>query len=305
MLPGELNGTAFLTTDSRIAGVSRGRLRSADLARPFRGVRAIGLPQDDLLGRCIAFEARMSAQEFFSHETAAALYGMPLPASGGPLHVCVRSGQQPPRVRGVISHEDGSQGLEIWLVQALAVASPADTWCQLANSLSKEDVTAVGDFLISGRRLGAEREPPLTSMAILSSAIWRRGGARGIRKLRWALPRLRTGVDSRPETLLRLLLVAAGFPEPLIGDPTAVDGGSAVLHPDLKYAQWRVVFEYEGDGHRTDKRRFRADIARRERFEAAGWRVIRVTADDLFVAPEAFLRRVRAIIQAREGIANL
>ncbi|HEY9424971.1 MAG TPA: hypothetical protein VIP54_09240, partial [Microterricola sp.] len=58
---------------------------------------------------------------------------------------------------------------------------------------------------------------------------------------------------------------------------------------------------YEGDEHRESKRRFRADIRRREKFEAAGWRVIRVTADDLGEELGAFIGRVRAIVSARRA----
>lgn len=116
----------------------------------------------------------------------------------------------------------------------------------------------------------------------------------------WALPRLRYGVDSRPESRMRLLLVAGGIPEPLINAPTLVEGGTRVLHGDLTLEKWRVVLDYEGDGHRTSKRQFRDDIERRELFESAGRRVIRVTADDIFLRPDVFLARVRRILAERE-----
>lgn len=38
------------------------------------------------------------------------------------------------------------------------------------------------------------------------------------------------------------------------------------------------------------------DIARRERFEAHGWKVVRVTSDDLYVTTPEFVARVRLII---------
>jgi very-short-patch-repair endonuclease len=60
-----------------------------------------------------------------------------------------------------------------------------------------------------------------------------------------------------------------------------------------------VVFDYEGDGHRTDARTFRSDIERRELFEAAGWRHVRVTADHVIVRPDAFTERVKGILRER------
>jgi len=165
--------------------------------------------------------------------------------------------------------------------------------------MSPNDLVAAGDFIISGLRTTTGREQPLASVADLRSAATRNRGKRGARAVRWALPLLRSPVDSRPESLLRLLLIASGFPEPIVNDATLVENGALVLHPDLKWPQWRIVFEYEGDGHREDKRRFRRDISRKEQFEDAGWRVIRVTSDDLFVNPVAFIARVRRIVAER------
>ena len=66
--------------------------------------------------------------------------------------------------------------------------------------------------------------------------------------------------------------------------------------PDLQYKALRLLFEYEGDYHRTSPAQSRIDIARRERFEAHGWRVVRVMSDDLYVTPLAFVARARRVI---------
>lgn len=100
------------------------------------------------------------------------------------------------------------------------------------------------------------------------------------------------------ETVLRLLLVRSGLPEPLVNPAVRVDDDT--LHPDLLYSRWRVVLEYEGDGHRTDPLQWRRDIWRREAFEEAGWRVIRVHRDDLLAEPEQFLARVARVIAQRQ-----
>ncbi|MBT2516509.1 DUF559 domain-containing protein [Streptomyces sp. ISL-90] len=100
------------------------------------------------------------------------------------------------------------------------------------------------------------------------------------------------------ETLMRLLLVAGGLPEPLIGVPVPVGDGSIVLHPDLAYPDLRIAIEYEGDDHR-DAGRWHRDIERRELFEDAGWRVIRVTSRAVFHEPERLIARVRRACEAR------
>jgi hypothetical protein len=55
--------------------------------------------------------------------------------------------------------------------------------------------------------------------------------------------------------------------------------------------------------HRVSAKRFQSDIERRELFEAALWRVVRVTSLDLFMRPETFLSRVRRIIELRKNHA--
>jgi very-short-patch-repair endonuclease len=62
----------------------------------------------------------------------------------------------------------------------------------------------------------------------------------------------------------------------------------AIRSPDL-----RIAIEHDGDIHRTDRRIWRRDIARRRSLEALGWRVITWTADDTR-DPASVIAAVRA-----------
>ena len=53
----------------------------------------------------------------------------------------------------------------------------------------------------------------------------------------------------------------------------------------------KVAAEYEGDHHRTDRRRFNTDIRRLETLAELDWIVVRVTAED---GPGGIIRRVAA-----------
>jgi very-short-patch-repair endonuclease len=97
---------------------------------------------------------------------------------------------------------------------------------------------------------------------------------------------------------MRLALVRAGLPEPLIGHRVYDSAGRYIGRPDLAYVRERIAIEYEGDVHRTDSVVFQRDIERRERFEDAGWRVIRVTNAD-FRDPARFLARVSRVLRER------
>jgi hypothetical protein len=271
------------------------------MQHPFTGVTALGLDLDSVVDACRAYEPLLRDGEAFSHHTAGMLFGAPLPpglASVRPLHV-VSPGVTRSRTEGVVGHRSRG-GFAIMLRFGLPVVAPETMWLQLAAEVGREDLTAIGDFLVTGTVHGRARERALTTLPQLVGITERNAGCRGARGARWALERVRIGAASRTETLLRLVIIAAGLPEPSIGVPVPVGNGSLVLHPDLGYADLRIAIEYEGGRHR-DTARWERDIERRELFEDAGWRVIRVTRHALFEDPDALIERIRRVRQARSA----
>ncbi|WP_374010243.1 DUF559 domain-containing protein [Leifsonia sp. LS-T14] len=161
-------------------------------------------------------------------------------------------------------------------VDGLPVCTPAHVWCQMSGVLGAHDLVAAGDHL-----LGARSRPPQVTLGDLVDVSGQLVRTKGARRRQWALARMRFGADSRPETLLRLLLEERGLRDIEVNRAVPVAGGRLTLHPDLTVPRLRLAFEYEGDGHRVDRRQWHSDIERRELLEAEGWRVIRVTATDL------------------------
>lgn len=294
-------GRAFLPGDATASGLSEARLRSRDIDRPFHGVRGIALNLNTTLDRCTAYEPRLRPGQFFSHATAALLHRIPLPLHlelDPVLHIAARAPASRPRTVGVVGHVAGPDAA-VGLMFGLPVADAVETWCQLASVLTVDELIAAGDYLVSGRATDHGRDAPLATLEQLQAAVGARAGRRGARALGEASDSVRCGVDSPQESKLRMLLVRSGLPEPVINEPTFDVFGVKLGRPDLKYPAARVVLEYEGDEHRTSRRRFRSDIFRRERFEDADWRVKRVTADDLNVRPVEFVASVHALLLAR------
>ncbi len=96
---------------------------------------------------------------------------------------------------------------------------------------------------------------------------------------------------------MRLIIVRAGLPEPVIGFTVHNARGEFVGTPDLFYPQYRIALEYEGDGHRTDTQTFNDDIERAELFQEAGCRYVRITRDHVD-NPHRLVTRVRnALLQ--------
>jgi hypothetical protein len=113
-------------------------------------------------------------------------------------------------------------------------------------------------------------------MAELRGAVDGMRGARGYRNLLAALPHVRERTDSARETMLRLLIVRAGMPEPMINAPIRSRDGRIVAHADLTYPEFNLVLEYDGDQHRTDRAQYYLDIKRLELITREGWRVMRI-----------------------------
>jgi very-short-patch-repair endonuclease len=60
-----------------------------------------------------------------------------------------------------------------------------------------------------------------------------------------------------------------------------------------------VLVEYEGDGHRTSRGKFRSDITRVEEYADGGWFALRAQADDVFADPNPFLGRLGRRLERR------
>lgn len=299
-LPPRLRGRAILTSEGSEEGVGRGRLRGTDVAHPFHGISAVEMDLSTVIGRCSAYEPRLRDGQWFSHITALELFGAPLPVSSSDeLHIAVVWPRTPPRPAGVTGHVVRSGVVSTDVRHGFPVISAPGAWVQSAADLRREDLVAAGDFLVTGRKVGLHREAPIARLADLAEAAGRARGAPGAPNTAWALQRIRVGPDSRPESLLRLLIVRARLPEPVIGHPVPIAGG-LTLHPDLAFVAARIALEYEGDGHRVDRATWLADLERYELLAAEGWRVIRVTSADVFERPREFIVRLRrALAQAR------
>lgn len=300
-LPARLTGP-FSYHEALAAGVSKGRLRASDLTHPYQGVHLRGSLDGTLLTQLAAYRTRMRSDEFFSHNSTALFFGMPLPRRlerATPLHVSVLDPAKPPEASGIVGHQ--LTDVTIVVCNGFRVSSPVDTWCQLGSTLSIDDLVAVGDYIATGPD-PFHGVPALAPLSALHAGVERFAGRRGVRRLRAALPLVRAGVLSRKETQVRLLIVRAGLPEPVLNYrvPECEDVWTAV---DLAYPEFRLGLEYEGEWHRTDPRKFRDDISRRERLLDVGWEIIRITDDDL-ARPEVLLARIRKRLRARGAFAS-
>lgn len=296
-LPSALAARAFTVQDGATAGLSPDQLRRVTLRSPTRGLRAGGrAPEaDDVHSRCSELLPVLPGDAVFCHVTALALLGVDLPAPShrrGPLHVQVGPSSTRPRRVGIVGHTRSADAVGRWILRGgIPVLLPELAWLQLAAHWPVEDLVLVGDAL-------TRRQGPVSSTALLRAAVEALGPrARGRRRLADSLALVRPRTDSPMETRLRLVLVGAGLPTPSVNVPARAPDGRFLALPDLSYPAQRVAVEYDGDVHRTDRRTWRRDIARRQALESHGWRVITCTADDVLRHPDRPVAWVRAALE--------
>jgi hypothetical protein len=269
-IPTELASGVFTLAEALAAGVSQDQLRGSRYARLHRGVYgARDLPITyDVAAR--AWMRALPAEAALYGPTAAMWYGLPVRATAD-FHIIVPAGVVPRRRPGLVPH----QGLgpdDAVTYQGLRITTPERTWLDLSLTLGDMALGCVGDAMV---------QRGLTKPARLVDFADAARGRRRVVRARTLARQIQEGVDSPQETAVRMALVAGGLPCPEVNPDLFDEAGGWIGRPDLAYFEAKVAIQYEGDVHRTSKKRWRSDIARDEVLRDHGWDVILVTADDL------------------------
>jgi hypothetical protein len=283
----------FTVASALAEGRTRNELRRVGLDQSIWGVRRDSGPSATFPERCRMLALRLPGVAFFSHTTAALLWGAPLDLRferASAVHVSVPAPGRAPHARGIRGHELEVLPSDVAASHGVRCSSPARTWCDLASLLSLRDLVAVGDYLIHWRA-------PLASIAELEAMARRFQGKRGMSRIREALPLLSDRAESRPESHLRVILQLAGMPGPAINLVIVDAETGKEVRTDFAFEELKLVLEYQGDYHRT-KAQWRKDMTRRSKLEAAGWKVMELNWDDL-KDPDELVARIRARMGGR------
>jgi very-short-patch-repair endonuclease len=273
-LPPALQAQPFTIRQATAAGLTRRRTRALDLASPCHGVRAPAAVEITLLIRARGLALATGA--VVSHLSAAALWGFPLPLhfeDHKTIHLTSRGGARAVRRKNVCGHRLPLAEDEIFDGRYVACTSPLRTWFDLAGILSLQDLVIAGDFLL-------RRKGPISTPDALDSFLEEKKGRAGYPKAMKARALIRANTDSPKETELRLLLTAAGLPEPGINVPMFDETGGWVQDPDMSYEDFKIAIQYDGGHHATPAQR-RSDIYRDENARSLGWLVVVLTQLDL------------------------
>jgi hypothetical protein len=277
-LPEALQGRSFTTVDATAEGLSRRRSQGKDLFTPSRGIR-VPWGHAQQFHEVLRPVIELTPGGFASFGTAARLWEISVPAwmEGEPrLHVG-RTGTTAVERFGVVGHRLRVRDDELGTVEGVPVTSPARTWLDLASVLLLEDLVAASDSVVCAHnRSFGPAVVAKASLADLAMVVARHGRARGVRNARAALELVRVGVDSPPETYLRLEAGRRGLPEPDL-DVVVVDAsGNEVAWPDLAFPEYKVAVQYDGRHHLTAEQQ-ESDARRDNQTVLAGWMPLRIT----------------------------
>ncbi len=164
------------------------------------------------------------------------------------------------------------------------VATPEAAALELAGRLDPVEAVVLLDRCVA-ERLSEPRRGLREAAAGLTG--------RGCRTARAAADRADGLAGSPQETRLRVVLHDSPLPRP-VAQFEVRTAGRFLARVDFAWPEHRIALEYEGAWHTTQ---IAADRRRIEALQAAGWRVLFVTAADLH-HPAALLARIAAALAA-------
>lgn len=209
---------------------------------------------------------------------ASALHGAKWVDDNLPVELIWRNARAP---AGVITRADSLLAEEIQQLEGLAVTSPERTAFDLGRRGRLDDAVA---------RLDALAQATDFKVSAIEQLVSRHRHVRGLRQLEAVLNLVDAGAESPRETLLRLLVIRAGYPRPRTQIPVLSPAGRRWYYLDMGWEDIMLALEYDGDHHRTTRERFAYEIERGEDLHELGWAVVRAAARH---RPATVLRRVK------------
>lgn len=269
-------------------GLTRRDLYGPRYRRVTYGIYVAAAIPDTIVVRARAARLVLPKDAVFSHETSGRLLGGPVPDT--PIgHAAV--GRPCRRMAENLQlHRYTYEPAAMWR-HGLPVTTPAQTLIHLSVKFGLLPLVAFGDAMV-GREL-----VQLDDLRASVDGWSGHGGARAAYAMRF----VREGVDSAPESHLRLLFVLAGLPEPQVNYVEIDDDGRIVRRVELAFrntprrgprGELHLGFEYDGWQFHSSPEQRAHDAARRDALREEGWHIEVFDRDGLYRATEAVLHRV-------------
>ena len=107
------------------------------------------------------------------------------------------------------------------------------------------------------------------------------------------------------ESRLRMLVVLAGLPEPVVNHLIRSDIGDWAVRFDLAFPELKVAIEYDGRQHAESTGQWVRDVGRREWLDNEGWRLLVVLSGDIYRHPSKTLERIVGALRDRGRLVSV
>jgi hypothetical protein len=270
VVPAELSRGPFRGTQAVRSGLlTKAQLRGPCWRRLFPDVyvhEAIPVTHE-LRARAAAGLLRSDA--VVTGRSAAVLWGVDMATSTDDVELPLPPGAHPVRIPGVRVRRVGLVAGQVCRRGGVRVTTPEATAVALARGLPQDEAVVAVDQLTKD---GLAALPIVRALAEVATGA-------GSRRAREVCALADGLAESPQETRLRLLVGRSGLPLP-VAQYRVLREGRFVGRVDFGWPAQRVALEYDGLWH-GEPGQFGRDRARLNRLQAAGWRVVSVTAGDL------------------------
>jgi len=253
------------------------RVRSGTWERAGRGVLLDASTTADpyerrrdlALARAIGVHTAASSDRWFSHQTAALLWGLPLWTAPRATHLLSPHRAGGGRPASLRIHTGPMSDDELTCVNGLPVTSLARTVADCLATLPPLEGLVVADAAL-------HRKVPADDVL---RAIQLRGRTNGYIRAAALLSLADDGAESPGESATRYQLLRAGLPVPTTQIPVSTRVGT--VWGDLGWDGWRVLLEYDGRDKYVTREDLVAEKRRHDAVVETGRRVLRVTHQDM------------------------
>lgn len=200
-------------------------------------------------------------------------------------HVAVGRNRSRADQAGVCVHRTTHAPDDVTTRDGLRITTPLRTVLDLARSLPLSEAVAAAD---SALRRG------LLTIAELKAGLRRMPNGPGRSRVARVLAMVDPASGSVLESLCRVLFALRGLPAPVTQHWVRATGWSGRV--DFAWPERRLVVETDGFAFHSDRTTFRLDRRRDNALQREGWRVVRVTYEDVLRAPDYVVGLVTAMM---------
>lgn len=276
----------FTRAEALAAGVTDVELAGAAYQRVFRGVHLSATVEPTLVMRTLAALTVAPARSVVTHHTAARLWGA-IPPDSSDIHLTMPNLNRP-KVEGIRPHRVTTMPPSVRR-RGFPVTSPERTFLDMGRWSDLVDLVVLGDSLV---RAGATTPERLREAAKVWTGTHRALVVR-------AASFVREKVDSPMESRLRMLIILAGLPEPVVNFEVVDVDGQVRYRIDLSFPDHRLGIEFDGRHHIERVGQWEGDLLRREDLEAQDWKFVVVVGSQVYGDPGGVLSRIEAAMRSR------